>query len=333
MGKLDIYEQACRRGTDWLLGWTGPDGSVGPVQDRLFYYRLPWTFALMGETTACARILDWIHQHMFTREGAFESLSPQGLFGSRYGSYPLACLLVGASLQQRYDIVYPGTTHLVEWQNPSTGGFFNTLPPESSDQDLFPTAQAGMALLQVGQTEAAAKAGGWFRRLWDAQPDVDNKLYAVWDESGLVTDFAEDQAQDYVTQKDHPWQYHYNGGIAAAFLTKLHLATGGAEWLNLARKFQAFSTTTDECQFQSAQVCKSGWGSGLLYTATGETSYRDWTFRLGDWFVERQLDDGHWENTKFWNPDPTVADNIELTAEFVMHLSHIIAHLSADCQE
>ena len=86
--------------------------------------------------------------------------------------------------------------------------------------------------------------------------------------------------------------------------------------------------TTDECQFQSMQTCKSGWGSGLLYVATREGHYRDWTVRLGDWFVDHQLEDGHWKNTRFWTPNPTLADNIEITAEFVMHLANIIVHLS-----
>jgi rhamnogalacturonyl hydrolase YesR len=168
----------------------------------------------------------------------------------------------------------------------------------------------------------------WVKRLWDLQPDVEHKLYAVYSPAeGLVKDYAPDQEVAYVTRKDDPWQYHYNGGIAAAFLTKLYMATGEQEWLNLARAYQEFSMTTDECQFQSMQVCKSGWGSGMLYVATRQGRYRDWTVRLGDWFVGNQFEDGHWENTKHWVPRPTATDNIEITAEFVMHLTNIVAYL------
>ena len=71
-----------------------------------------------------------------------------------------------------------------------------------------------------------------------------------------------------------------------------------------------------------------GLGSGLLSVATGETGYWDWTVRLGGWFVDHQFDNGHWENTKFWTPDPTVADKIEITTEFVMHAANIITYLS-----
>jgi hypothetical protein len=329
--KLASYQQACRRGTDWLLGFMNPDGSIGPVQERLFYYRVPWTFALMGEITPASRVLDWISRHMLTPQGAFEGISPQGIFGERYGSYPLACLLVGAVMRQRFDIVYRGTEHLLTWQDPLSGGLYNNCADMTAtgEQELFPTCQAGMTFILTGQIEAARKAGQWVQRLWQLQPDVDRMLHHVYSPAkGLVADFAPDQQAVYVTRKDQPWQHHYNGGIAAAFLTQLYMATGEEQWLDLARKYQDFSMTTDACQFQSMQTCKSGWGSGLLYLVTREQTYRDWTLRLGDWFVEHQFADGHWENTKYWTPNPTDADNIEITAEFVMHLANLISYLS-----
>ena len=329
--KLKTYRRACRKGTDWLLNLANSDGSIGPVEERLYYYRVPWTFALMGEVTAASRKVDWIHRHMFSPQGAFEGLSPQGIFQQRFGSYPLACMLVGATLMQRLDIVYPGGAHLLTWQDPETGGFYENLQdaPAVCEQVLFPAAQGGMTLLLLGRLEAAVRAGEWLARLWDLQPDVEHKMYHVYSPAkGLVMDCAEEDEAFYLTRKDQPWQHHFNGGIAAAFLTKLHMATGEGKWLELARQYQTFSMTTDECQFQSMQTCKSGWGSGLLYLAARDRDHRDWTARLGDWFVEHQLDDGHWENTKYWSPDPTTADNIEITAEFVMHLGHIVAYLS-----
>jgi len=329
--KLATYRQACRRGTDWLLNFINQDGSIGPVYDRLYYYRVPWTFALMGELAVASRLLDWVCRHMLSPEGAFEGLSPQGVFESRYGSYPQACLVVGATLLQRFDIVYTGARYLLTWQDRESGGFYNNRQemPATGEQELFPTCQGGMTFLLVGQIEAALKAGEWVNRLWELQPDVDRKLYAVYSPAkGLIVDYMPEQEALYVTKKNEPWQHHFNGGIAAAFLTQLYMATGEREWLTLAKEYQEFSMTTDECQFQSMQTCKSGWGSGLLYVATQKRRYHDWTVRLGDWFVEHQLEDGHWENTKYWTPHPTLADNIEITAEFVMHVANIIAYLS-----
>ena len=251
------------------------------------------------QITAAGRILDWIHKNMFNPQGAFEGVSPQGVFQQRYGSYPLACLLVGAALMQRFDLVYPGTHHLLTWQDPESGGFYssrtNTGP--TGEQELFPAAQGGMSFLLVGQLEAALKAGEFLARMWELQPAVGEKLYHVYSPSkGLVTDYPAAEEAEYLTRKDAPWQHHFNGGIAAALLAGLFLATGEEHWLQSAHNYQAFSMTTDACQFRSMQTCKSGWGAGLLWVATGTPVYRDWTYRMGHWFVEHRsarLHPGH----------------------------------------
>lgn len=328
---LASYQRACRKGTDWLLKCIDEDGAVGPTEQGLHYYRVPWALVLMGEVSVASRTLDWIRHNMFSTEGEFEGVSPRGVFESRYGSYPLACLLVGASMLRRFDVVYPGTRRLLTWQDPSSGGFFSNradMSP-SGEQELFPTCQGGMTLLMVGQIGPAKLAGEWLKRLWELQPDPEEVLFSVATRAqGLVRDYPAEEAAVYVTRKDDPWQHHFNGGIAAAFLAKLHMATGDDQWLDLACQYQQFSMTTDDCQFRSKQTCKSGWGSGLLYVATREKRYRDWTLRLGDWFLEHQFEDGHWENTKHWTPRPTLADDIEITTEFVMHLANITANLS-----
>ncbi len=324
--------QAARRGTDWLLNLMNDDGSIGPATERLFYYRVPWAFALMGELTAASRNLDWIRRYMFTPEGAFEGVSPQGGFEARYGSYPLACLLVGASMLQRFDIVYPGARRLLEWQDPHTGGLWhlwNERTPQG-EQEIFPTAQGGMSYILTGEIDAARKAGQWFKRLREAQPDFEHKLYAVWTPAGGLTmqPRAGETVECYVTHKNLPWQHHFNGGIAAAFLAELYLATGEPQWLDLAREYERFSMTSDACIWQSQQTCKSGWGAGLLWTATREPAYLDWTARMAEWFCANQFADGHWENTKHWTPEATTSINVEVTAEFVMHVANLIVYLS-----
>ena len=328
---MDAYREACRKGARWLLDRMNSDGSVGPVEERLYYYRVPWALALVGEIGAAAGKLDWIRRNMITAAGSFEGVSPQGLFTERYGSYPLACLITGAVMLQRWDIVYPCVRQLLAWQDPNTGGMYDNrrVPPSQAEQELFPACQAGMTFLITGDLAAAERAGAWVEQLWKLQPDAGRVLYHVFrPDTGLVADVPEGDEALYITRKDKPWQLHYNGGIAAAFLGQLYLAVKNDRWLDLARAYEKFSMTTDECQFQSMQICKSGWGSGLLYTITREREYLDWTGRLGDWFVDTQLNDGHWENTKYWTPNPTEGDNIEMTAEFVMHVANIVSYLS-----
>ena len=333
--KLDKYRAVCRRGADWLLRHMNADGSIGPATDHLFYYRVPWTFALVGEIEAATRVLEWIRRNMLTAEGAVEGIAAQGSFDERYGSYPLACVVSGAVLMQRHDIARLCAPRLETWQDPDSGGLFSRYDRRDAagEQELFPTSQAGMSLLTAGAVDAARRAGEWMERLWELQPEPEHRLYSVYrPDQGLATEFDDDDKVMYVTEKDAPWQYHFNGGIGAAFLAHLYMATGEDRWLDLARLYQDFSMTTDECQFQSMQTCKSGWGSGLLYVATGEENYREWTVRMADWFCDNQYPDGHWENTKHWTPHPTLADNIHISTEFTMHMAHLISYLSVPAQ-
>ena len=50
---------------------------------------------------------------------------------------------------------------------------------------------------------------------------------------------------------------------------------------------------------------------------------------MGDWFVAGQYPDGHWTNTLHYNPNPPLNSMIEITAEFVVHLDHIVSALAA----
>ena len=140
-----------------------------------------------------------------------------------------------------------------------------------------------------------------------------------------------------VTRKRSAWQWHFDGGIAAAFLTKLYLATGEPRWLALAEEFQAFSMTSGPEMFHSWQTCKSGWGAGMLYLATGERKYLEWTLLMGDWFLARQHDGGEWKADFVADPPgcPYTEEQrneqwtIHGVAEHAMHMANIVANISA----
>lgn len=320
------------RGTAYLLRHLGGEGAEHLLRERLFYYRVPWTLALVGETAAAHRLVSWVRQHMLTAEGEFAGAAPRGIFDQRWGSYPLAILVHGAHLLGRYEVAYPGYRRLLTWLDPASGGAYNRYDQRGpgGEQEIFPTAQAGMTALVMGDLATARRAAAWLARLWQAQPAPERCLYSVWrDGEGLVTSFPPDQSFFYVTRKGEPWEQHYNGGIAAAFLARLYLADPDPAHLDLARQYQAFTMTSGEVIFQSAQTCKSSWGAALLYLATREPAYHDWLVRMARWYQERQFPEGHWENTRAINPTPTLADNLEVTAEFVQHVDTIVAALSS----
>lgn len=115
------------------------------------------------------------------------------------------------------------------------------------------------------------------------------------------------------------------GGISAGFLCRLYLADPDPKYIDLARSYQAFSMSAADAQFGYPSVCKTSWGSSLLYEVTGENKYYDWTMRLGDWYVATQEREGYWHP---WM-EKTDSDRIWITLEYVMHLNTIIAALAS----
>ena len=135
--------------------------------------------------------------------------------------------------------------------------------------------------------------------MWDLQPDLPDRLFYVYnaETQKLVTEFPAERAFHYVVETQQPRQRFTCGGIAAAFLVRLFQATGDETHLQLARAYMDQSMNSTERQFEVSQVCKSGWGSALLYQVTREEPYRDWTCRVADYFVADQQPDGSWKDS------------------------------------
>ena len=324
--RLDAYQDAKHRGVAWLLEQLNSDGSIGPVEEGFNYYRIPWTFTIAGETRLAARLCDWVRRNQFAESGDFIGVSPRGLEAYAYEN---AVFIFGVQMARQFDLSYRGYECLMAHFDPVSGGFRHLSEGEGipADENIPTVAQCGKTALMMGDLVTAERVGEWFQRVWDAQPNLPEQLYYVWsaDTQSLVTNYSEDRAGQYVVEAQRVGQRFTCGGIAAAFLVRLYQATGKATHLDLAKAYQAFSMNSTERQFDVPQVCKSGWGSSLLYEVTGEEIYRDWTFRLGDFYVATQHADGHWTNRA---PFDDFANQITVTAEFVMHLDTLIAALS-----
>jgi hypothetical protein len=331
--KIDLYRESRRKGATFLLRHLNRDGSLGPVEQSIFYYRIPWALALCGQTGPAMRLTDWVRRHMLTPDGeVVGGASPNANANRQANTYAETCLAYGAQLLRQYDVAERAMRFARRFQDPLTGGVYldreRTGP--NDPQILYLTCQLGMSALLTGHRECAEATGHFLQRLWAAQPELPERLFTIYTrDAGLATKVPVGaDHRHYVDESQDAQQYHYNGGMAAAFLVQLSLSTGGASWLDLARQYQAFSMGSTERQFEVMQVCKSAWGGGLLYAATGEPIYRDWTIRMGDWFVANQHDDGHWENSPYLVPQPSLPSNLAITAEFVVHLDTIIGALS-----
>lgn len=333
--KLSQYEQTRRRAVSFLLSCVRADGSIADGErPRFGFYRVPWAFVVSGETGAAMRVQDWVERACLGPNGGIHGgVEWDPAANQTTNSYAETCIAYGAMLLRRFDIARKMMTFVRQFQDAETGGVFMTREETGAigRQLLFPTCQFGMSAVISGDVESAIRVGEWLERLWNAQPDLPNRLFTIWSrQDGLAVNVPDGEPQGhYINDARETWQYHYNGGIAAACLTHLFMATGEKRWITLARNFQRFSMQTTEGQFQTKQVCKSAWGAGLIAVATGDSSYLPWLIKMGDWFCGGQEPDGRWSNTAKLDPNPPLAHQIEITAEFVVHMDTLIGALSA----
>ena len=327
--RLSSYRAARRRATDWLLAQMNDDGSIGDPHQGFHFYRAPWTFMLVGETEAASAICGWIRRNMLHSDKTIGG--PYRVFDDAWAYRDLA-LIVGAQMAGQYDLSHGLMPALLGWQDPVSGAFANDRLPDGSmsdDQSVPFAAGPGFACLATGHLDQARAVYRFLQNLYDAQPELPERFYYDWSRSrqAPTTQYPQEKQFWYVVEgqvgRHQRWTM---GGIAAGFLCRLYLAEPRSEYLELARRYQAFSMTSTEQQFEYLTVCKSGWGSSLLYLITGEPKYEAWTYRMGDWFVARQHPDGYWPGD---TPDIQEGRLIHNALEFVMHINTVIAGLSS----
>lgn len=331
--RLASFVEARRRGSHWLLGLQNADGSLGNPAEGYKYYRALWTFAATGEVQAGHAIAGWIRANLLQPavNGAPAQIGgPLRVWRDGWG-YRDSALIIGAQMLHQYDLGVGLLPALLADLDPISGSVANDHLEDGSlsdDGDIPYTCGLGFAALACGDLASARRVAEFLRRIYDAQTDLPASFFCFWSRSRQAPiwrsdpDFQLRMVVDNSVDRSQRWTI---GGISAGFLVRLWLADPRPEYLELARSYMAFSMAATDAQFKYPAVCKSSWGSSLLYQATGEQEYLDWTLRLGDWYVETQ------ESAGFWHPlaENAQADVIEVTLEFVMHLDTLIGALAS----
>jgi hypothetical protein len=333
--RIASFMAARRRGTDWLLALQNPDGSLGNPAEGYKYYRALWTFAATGEVQAGHAIAGWIRANLLQPADATTGRparidGPLRIWKDGWG-YRDSALIIGAQMLHQYDLGIGLLPGLVADLDPISGSVANDHLDDGSlsdDGDIPYTCGVGFAALACGDIATARRVAGFLRRIYDAQTDLPDSFFCFWSRSRQAPirrddpDFQLRMVVDNAVDRPQRWTI---GGISAGFLCRLFLADPRPEYVALARRYMAFSMAATDAQFKYPAVCKSSWGSSLLYQVTGEQQHRDWTMRLGDWYVDTQEAEGYWHPLH----EETQADVIEVTLEFVMHLDTLIGALAS----
>lgn len=317
---LPDIDAAVTRALGWILDRQRPDGAVGDPSEGFNFARAPWTLALAGRPGEALAVLGWIRRELLTSEGHLE-----GPARTRWTdwAYLDSNVMIGAQMLGEHDLGLSLAPSLLRWQDPLSGGFANHRSDvdgaPSDDMDIPYACGPGLALLMTGQLDEARRVGEFLARILEAQQELPHRLYCYWSRSRqrpiLPEDpeFAERHVVDNAADRMQRWTA---GGIAAAFLCRLHLADRDPAWLELARQYQAFSMAATDAQFGYPSACKSSWGASLLLQITGEEHYRAWLGRMARWYLDAQQPDGCWVP---WI-DRSEGDRVQITLEFVVHL-------------
>lgn len=328
IGKLKLYRDMRDKGTQWLLKQMNSDGSIGDAREGFYFYRAPWTFAATGETESASAICGWVRKNMLTPQGAIDG--PYCTSGNAY-AYMTSAFVVGAQLASQYDLSYGIMSTLLSYQDPRSGGFANDRNDDGSqsdDMDIPFACGPGFACLATGHLNEARKVYHYLKDIYEAQKELPARFFYTLSRVTQmpIKQYDADKWTSYVVENQDPRRQRWTiGGIAAGFLCRLSMVEPKPEYIELARKYQAFSMVATGRQFDWSHVCKSSWGSSLLYQITGEDQYLQWTLKMGDWYVERQNNEGYWH----WDYYTTLGSHIELALEFVMHIDILIGGLAA----
>jgi hypothetical protein len=315
---LDACDDAVTRATDWLVRQLRPDGALGDPADGFVYHRGPWAFTLAGRHDEAHAVCGWVRRHLLTPDGTLGGPERRSTDGWAYRD---SSLVIGAQMLQQYDLSIGIMPSLLRWQDPVSGGFANDQTPvgPSDEMDIPYACGPGLACLITGDLASARRVAGFLRTVHDAQDQLPERFFPFWSRSrqapirpgddGFQPRFVVENGADRMQR----WTI---GGIAAAFLGRLHQAEPDADLLTLARAYQAFSMAATDAQFRYPSACKSSWGAAVLYEITGDQVYLDWLGRFARWYLDAQEPAGYWhpwvENTR--------GQVIEITLEFVVHL-------------
>ncbi len=327
---MSRFGEARDRGGRYLLGQVREDGGFGDAALGVTeYYKVPAAFLVCGLSHAASRLLRWIRYNGVLANGDFGP-RPADQLDSYYYTYHNAWVIKAAHRMGAFDLAHRGMDFLLGFRDLVGGGFYShpTARDDVTEQDLWVVCGCGWCAIYTGRLDVARGVGAWMRRLMDEQPDYPRELWTVYSrERGLIMEVRDGDDFRYVLTRDESRdQSFYHPGIAAGFLCRLYMATGEAEWLELARSYMSFCDYVGDYHYRLLRAGKVGWAGAMLYTLTGDAKYRDMAVRVGNNLVEAQMENGAWA----WPEMGLTGPHNDITAEMVVWLDEIHQAIGAD---
>ena len=323
MSDLSRFKKARNKGGAYLFEQLHQDGSFGDIEKGVVeYYKVPAALMVCGMSGAANQLLSWVRNNGFMENGDFGPRPPDAI-KNYYYTYYNSWVVKSAHRLGQFDLSQRGMEFILDFWDSTSGGFYSSRDERGpqTEQDLWVVSGSGWCALYTGRMDVARGVGAWMKRLMNDQPNYPEEMWTVFSRArGLITEVLHDDEFRYQLSRDESRdQSFYHPGIAAGFLSRLYMATGEQEWLDLARDYMRFCDGVGDYHFRLLRAGKVGWAAAMLYTLTGEQNYRDIAIRVGDNLIDAQTELGYWESTN----DDIVCPNNDATAELVVWLDEI----------
>ena len=118
--------EAAEDSLNWLLSQQKDDGGWKSLEKPPIdaFYKVAWPLALMGESGAAHRTLNYVEEHLFDEDGDF---SPRAhpWFKEVHHLYANAYVVIEAQKLERYEIARPALGFVLSQQDARHGGFYS----------------------------------------------------------------------------------------------------------------------------------------------------------------------------------------------------------------
>ena len=290
--RVGAYVQAAARTLDWAGGLLAENGSFRGAKGEVDAYY----FGPLGGRVRESRLVSRYIEREFFRNGDLNDPADEGLRSA--ANFRNAWLCVGAQRSGEYGLSYPAADQLEGCQNPALGGVavYRMDNPEEQIMDMGTTAAATVAFLAAGRFKAARRAGDFLAgTLVEKQPEAGRRILLRTDPEGQwMAEFPEGEAGRYEIRVGEAGQVYWFLGNAMAALGQLYLASGKGRYLEAGRTVFGWAEACEPGAFEDLTAAKVGWGSSVLYVATGEKKFAEAAARVGEMLVRTQLPEGVW---------------------------------------
>lgn len=332
------YQTAVTRAAQWLVSHQQEDGGFGAVEALSHYSVLPATLLGVGQPQAAARLIPYLKKRFVCADGTFDM--PEVAAGRQSAveerCYTPSWTAYTTHLNAAFDISLPAMPHILEYQDPVSGGMFGTQEDcvrRKGILDAAVTCVAGQAAVATGYLAEARRMGDHIvNDIVANNPDLSKALYPVWDtERGLRTDPETPNRANMpaVLRWDGQNVHHYLTGMLISFLTDLYRAVGDRKYLDTALQVFGFAASCSPAMYESTLSHKLAWGCAWLYRVTGKAEHLEMGCRICDYLVGIQEPDGSFLHVSFIDSPANVNHSARMctTQQFTLWIARVLAVL------